>query len=270
MKIPISVIIRTSNSEKALARLLGRLERDADDEIIVVDTHSQDGTLAIAEQAGARVVANTDAFNYSRTLNLGFSEARNNWVLALSAHCVPIRADLLEAYRTAIAEVPAETASIYGFQYWSQQQYARANKETRVFGGARGGDPIVGASNCNALYSRAAWRQHPFDETLPTAEDLEWQRWAKRSGLLTASAPSAAVFYLHQGSIAYRFSKAWGETVIMGDEMMPMPFLGLFQGVAQATRRLLWEAHAPRPWMGQVAHQLGSFLASRTGHASQK
>ena len=70
MKNPISVIIRTSNSAKPLGRLLDRLVKKTDDEFIVVDTHSQDGTLAIAERAGARIIHNTDSFNHARTLNM--------------------------------------------------------------------------------------------------------------------------------------------------------------------------------------------------------
>ena len=264
MKNPISVIIRTSNSEKALGRLLDRLEKKPEDEFIVVDTQSQDGTLAVAERAGARIIRNPDSFNYSRTLNLGFAAARNDWVLALSAHCVPIAADLLEGYRSALSEVPPETAVLYGFQYWSQPQYARADKTTRVHGGPGGGGLIPGASNANALYARAAWSRHPFDETLKTGEDLEWLRWARREGLLLASAPGAAVYYLHQGSARYRFTKAWHETLVFSDEMRPMSVTGLLQGIAQACRRLLWEARAPRPWIGQIAHQFGTFFASRS------
>jgi glycosyltransferase involved in cell wall biosynthesis len=259
MKPPISVIIRTSNSEKALTRLLRHLQKGPDDEFIVVDTDSRDGTVAVAERAGARVLANTGAFNYSKTLNVGFAAAKNHWLLALSAHCVPIRADMLDCYRNAIAAVPNETCVIYGFQFWSQQQYASADKEPRALAG-----PVAGGSNSNALYARAAWSKHPFDETLKTGEDLEWQLWAKQAGLLSASAPAAAVFYLHQGSPSYRFTKAWHETLVGSDKIVPMSVAGLFRGIAQASRRLLWEAHAPRPWMGQVAHQLGSFLASRS------
>ena len=110
----------------------------------------------------------------------------------------------------------------------------------------------------------AAWLRHPFDETLKTAEDFEWQKWAQREGLLSASAPGGAVYYLHQAGPRYRFVKAWDETVIMGDGLVPMSITEFLVGIAQATRRLLWEARAPRPWAGQIAHQLGTFFASRS------
>ena len=263
MKSPISVIIRTSSSEKALSRLFGRMEKGEDDELIIVDTNSEDGTRAVAERAGAKVVSNTNRFNYSSTLNLGFAAAKNDWILSLSAHCVPIHRDMLERYRMAIDEVPDNTAVLYGLQYWSKQQYARVDPAVRIFDG-KNGDLVEGASNANALYSRKVWIKHPFDEALPTGEDIEWQKWASQAGFRSASVPAAAVYYLHRGGPRYRFTKAWNETLVHKNKVDPMSITGLLQGIAQASRRLLWEARAPRPWIGQIAHQLGAFFASRS------
>jgi rhamnosyltransferase len=266
LKNSISVIIRTSNTERPLRRLLSRLKRESADEIIVVDTGSKDRTIDVAEKAGAMVMRNEKTFNYSKTLNLGFAASKNSWLLALSSHGLPVHDDLLTHYRAALAQLTKAPAVIYGLQYWSRPQYARVNKDLKIYSGISPENQVQGGGNSNALYSREAWLAHPFNEDLSTAEDLEWRMWAADAGLISVTAPQAAIYYLHPGGPTYRFRKAWGEVRIlnsMGLNSSPMTPLGLGLGVAQATRRLLWEAGAVRPWIGQMAHQLGAFCASQ-------
>ncbi len=262
----ISLIIRTSNSERPLRRLLSQLRLGPGDEVVIVDTGSRDGTVALAKEAGAAVVSNTGPFNYSRTLNLGFAAAKNDWLLALSAHCVPIHDDFLEQYRV-ITQMPPprRPAVVYGLQYLSRQDHARADQEPKWHAGPGPENQVRLGGNVNALYARDAWIRHPFDEKLKTGEDLEWKNWAADAGLISVEAPKAAVYYFHPGSPVYRFKKAWGEVRVLGPDVRPMTLFELGLGVAHATRRLLWESHAVGPWLGHVAHQFGVFLGSRHG-----
>ncbi len=257
----ISVVVRTSNSEAALRRLVRRLKISPGDELIVVDTGSRDGTLAVAEAAGARVIRNPEAFHYSRTLNLGFAAARNDWVLALSSHCVPIVEDLLETYRTALAACDEPPAAMCGANALSRGQYARMAKLPLVEVCSPAGPPWAGNANC--LYAREAWQRRPFDESLPTGEDMAWLQAALRDGWRCVRAPAAAVLYHHVGSPLYRFRKGYGEVRISAPNVVPMTLGQLGLGLAQATRRLLWEERSVASWLGQVAHQFGAFVASR-------
>lgn len=52
----VSVIIPTHNEAQAIGRVLAELPRDLVSEVIVVDSHSNDGTPEIARNMGARVV----------------------------------------------------------------------------------------------------------------------------------------------------------------------------------------------------------------------
>jgi rhamnosyltransferase len=259
----ISVIIRTSNSEDPLRRLLSRIKLEDGDEIVIVDSGSKDGTLDVANQFGARIIRNEGAFNYSRTLNLGFGAAKNDWLLSLSSHCIPVNNDLLNRYRAAIAHAPASPAVLYGAQYWSSQQYAKADKDPQFCHGKGNGEHLPTAGNTNALYARDAWVKHPFDETLTRAEDWEWLIWAADAGLISGVAPEAAIYYFHQGNPVYRFRKAWDDTCVTGLDSPPMNPLRLSLALAQATKRLLFESRVVRPWIGQVAHIFGTFFASR-------
>jgi len=259
----ISILIRTSNSEKPLRVLLSRLQLASQDEIILVDTGSKDGTVALAKQAGARVIRNEEPFNYSRTLNLGFEAAKNKQVLVLSVHCTPVNSDFLERYRKALLQLPEAWAVVYGMQVLSRRQYDRYDKTVEVCGGTEILTRLSGGGNPNALYSKRAWEMHRFDESLKTGEDAEWRNWVAGTDLVSAKAAEACVFYRHPRGPIYRFKKACDEVWISGDDSEPLSVLHLAICLASATRHLLWEEFLPRAWIGQVSHFLGTFVASR-------
>ena len=101
---PLSIVIRSLDTADTLPRVLAALGRRPDDQLIVVDSGSTDGSLEHARGAGAEIVPiKASEFTYGRALNVGFAAARHAWVLALSAHTVPMRPDFLDLYRAGIA-----------------------------------------------------------------------------------------------------------------------------------------------------------------------
>lgn len=79
---PLSVCIITHNEEDNLPRCLASV-RFAD-EIVVVDSESTDRTVAIAQQAGCRIIS--QAFlGYVAQKNLAVRQASHQWVLCLDA-----------------------------------------------------------------------------------------------------------------------------------------------------------------------------------------
>ena len=81
-KLPISVVIITLNAAGQIEDCL----RSADfaDEIILVDSGSQDGTTEIAARLGARVVTQ-DWLGFGKQKQFAVAQARNDWVLCLDA-----------------------------------------------------------------------------------------------------------------------------------------------------------------------------------------
>jgi hypothetical protein len=152
---------------------------------------------------------------------------------------------------------------VYGTQVFSRKQYDRYDKTLKTHTGPEVLTRFPGAGNANALYSRRAWETHPFEESLKTGEDREWQSWAAQAGLVCAQAPEACVYYRHPGGPIYRFKKAFDEMRAERDASRPVSVRQLAIGVAHAGRHLLWEEFVPRSWIGQVAHLLGAFVASR-------
>ncbi len=84
---PISAVIITKNEEANIARCLAALAPIAD-EIVVIDSHSTDRTVEIAEKMGAKVVAR--AFdNFMGQKNFGIAQAKFPHVLSVDADECP-------------------------------------------------------------------------------------------------------------------------------------------------------------------------------------
>jgi glycosyltransferase involved in cell wall biosynthesis len=81
----ISVVVPTSNSERLLPRcfdsLIPAAVRGVVREVIVTDAGSSDGTLAIADAAGAHVVRSRN--NRGSQLAAGAAAAKSDWLLFL-------------------------------------------------------------------------------------------------------------------------------------------------------------------------------------------
>ena len=80
----LSAILITKNEAQRIGPCLDALRRLAD-EIVVVDSGSTDGTVALAEAAGARVIATDDWPGFGRQKQRALDQARGTWVLAIDA-----------------------------------------------------------------------------------------------------------------------------------------------------------------------------------------
>lgn len=81
-KLPISATIITFNEEANIKRCIDSLSFCQ--EIIVIDSYSQDATVEIAKQSGAIVYENSFA-GYGQQKNYAASKASQNWILNFDA-----------------------------------------------------------------------------------------------------------------------------------------------------------------------------------------
>ncbi len=267
MNTGISILIRTYNSAGTLPAVLARLAVQPGDEIIVVDSGSGDATLAIAQKNSARILVAEPPFNYSKSLNLGFAAAKNPWVLVISSHCVPSSETLVETFRVAAGKLPEAVNVAYGECSLIERhdipepptglladKNSDAHQHRKIYGG-----------NGLALYRRAAWQAQPFDETLPTGEDLDWFLRALAGGGVAARVPSARALYRNQGSLRHMFRKGWQEARMAG-QLTGMPAMSLWQlGICWGSLLKKWgTAKIPASaLLRQCAHALGAYLAPK-------
>ena len=98
--LSLSMIVR--NEEARLADCLASVEGFAD-EMVVVDTGSTDGTVAIAEAAGARVEQIEWPGDFAPARNTGLTFLRGDWVLVLDAD-ERLRPEVIPALKALMAQ----------------------------------------------------------------------------------------------------------------------------------------------------------------------
>jgi glycosyltransferase involved in cell wall biosynthesis len=80
--LPLSVVLITQNAAAQLPDCLASVAFA--DEVVIVDSGSTDGTVALAERYDARVVAR-EWIGYGRQKQFAVEQAANDWVLCLDA-----------------------------------------------------------------------------------------------------------------------------------------------------------------------------------------
>ncbi len=105
MDIKISVCIITRNEEKLLPACLKSVQ-PCSDEIVIVDTGSQDGTVELAEKFGCKVIQIewNDDFSFAR--NKGLDEAKYPYILIIDADERILNPELV---KTTLKKSKAET-----------------------------------------------------------------------------------------------------------------------------------------------------------------
>lgn len=76
------------------------------DEVLVVDSHSTDGTADLARAAGAKVIVR-DWPGYAAQKNFAAAEAANNWILSVDAD-ERVTPELADAIRACLRDEPRE------------------------------------------------------------------------------------------------------------------------------------------------------------------
>ena len=195
-----SIVIRAYNEEKHIARLLtGILEQTVKDvQIILVDSGSQDDTVAIASRFPVDIVhIQPQDFTFGRSLNLGIAATKAERVVLASAHVYPVYPDWLEKLLEPFAD--PQIGLSYGKQRGSETSKYSEHQVFRSWfpdqSVARQEHPFC--NNANAAIRRSLWQQHPYDELLTGLEDLAWARWLLTQGQSLAYAAEAEIIHVH-------------------------------------------------------------------------
>ncbi len=216
----LSVIIPTLNAEKDLPELLAMLEAQTalPDEVIVIDSESEDQTAAVARAAGAKVlsVARKD-FDHGRTRDRALQESIGDTVVFLTQDAVPSNRSFLENLIRPLSEEKVAVVTgrqlpkpdaypmeklVRTFNYPSES-HIRSEKDVD-----RMGIKAFFCSDVCAAYNRKIYLElGGFDYPLKTNEDMFFAAKAIRGGYRVAYAADAQVYHSHNFTLREQYER---------------------------------------------------------------
>ncbi|MEW6747848.1 MAG: glycosyltransferase [Planctomycetota bacterium] len=207
----ISIIIRTRNEERFIARTLEAVMAQVVSvpfEVIVLDSGSQDRTLELVRRFDVPELnlrletIDPERFTFGLALNLGARLAQGDIIVNLSAHCLPVDsawlARLVEPLRVdpAVAASHGKQVPMKGVNPYEERLLVEA------FSPDRHGKVSVVFSNSNGAVRKRVLEEFPFDEKAAFGEDFIWARRLP-ARLQVVYVPEAAVYHSHPLSLRY-------------------------------------------------------------------
>jgi len=197
----ISLIIRSKNEERWIVPCLKGVARqsvDDDIEVVLVDNNSTDKTVekAINFYPGLKLVT-IDEFIPGLAINEGIRASKGNFLVCLSAHCIPAHHDWLQQLKDNF--VDHDVAGVYGRQIPMESTNDLDKRDLLVtFGRDKRiqlKDPFF--HNANSMFRREIWDKHSFDEKATNIEDRIWGSEIINAGYKIIYEPDAQVYHHH-------------------------------------------------------------------------
>jgi rhamnosyltransferase len=196
----ISIIIRTHNEERWISRCLKQIEYQTfkDIEIILVDNESTDNTVIRAKNIFPEIIIiNIVEFKPGLAINEGILASSGDYIVILSAHCVPINEHWLQNLYKNIQD--ESVAGVYGRQVPMKHTSSLDKRDLVVVFGL---DKRIQKKdyffhNANSIIRRDTWEKFPFDETVTNIEDRVWGKDVIEAGYTIIYEPEASVYHYH-------------------------------------------------------------------------
>ena len=217
----VSLIIPTCNGAAYIAQLLCRMRAQSvpPDEILVVDSASEDGTAQIAASTpGVRVRSiERRAFDHGGTRDMALREARGDVVLFMTQDALPVDDRLIERLLAPFADARVAAVGARQIAKPDARPFERAVRahsypaESRVWTAAD--IPSLGVrafliSNVCAAYRReAVLAVGGFDRPVLTNEDMLMAEKLLHAGHALAYCGEAAVLHSHRLSLRAQFRR---------------------------------------------------------------
>jgi len=196
----VSIIIRTYNEERWISHCLSAIfNQDFDNfEVILVDNNSTDHTVEVAKRYPVSTIVKIDKFFPGKALNDGIRASTGNYIVCISAHCIPKDEQWLRNLYNNFDE-NEKLAGVYGRQL-PLSYTSDADKRDLLI--AFGQDKKVQVKdyffhNANSMLPRAIWDEFPFEEEATNIEDRIWGKLVIEAGYKIIYEPSASVYHYH-------------------------------------------------------------------------
>jgi glycosyltransferase involved in cell wall biosynthesis len=254
-----SVVIPVKDGARFLAEILAALQREAPDEVLVIDSGSSDDTVQIARAGGADVLEIAPSeFGHGRTRNLGVERTRGDIVCFLTQDATPVPG-WLQAHREALALDPAVAAAFGPHRARAATSPMIARELAEFFEPfAPDGRPTLQTSledgswhpgflsNVDASYTRAALEQIRFRD-VPYSEDQAFALDLFAAGYKKAYHPGAAVLHAHDYGWAEFMRRYFDEYRGLRETIGHVERIG----VRSTVRFVRGEVAADRRWMDE-------------------
>ena len=216
----MSVVIPVLNAGALLPRLLKSIASQqpaAPDEIILVDSHSTDNTVAIAQSYPEVKIIPIDLFSHGRARNLGAREATGEIIVLMTQDALPADRHWLAALLEPLAD--PQVAAVCSRQvprpdapptenFFLAYHFPPGPPLRRVRPAGRSLTLAdVFFSNVSAAVRRDIILRYPFDETLIMSEDQQFARDLITAGYAIVYQPSSVVVHSHRYSLGTAFRR---------------------------------------------------------------
>jgi GT2 family glycosyltransferase len=228
----VTVAVPVRDGGPRLARVLDAVRAQQTDrtiELLVCDSGSRDGSVAVARERGARVLQiEPHDFSHGATRNLLAGEAAGAHVVFLTQDAVPASRRWLEELLGAFA-LAGDVALAFGPYVPQAGASASTRRELEAFFASFGAgrvDRLTDAeralhprhllgprgffTDANGAVARAAWERVPFRD-IPYAEDQQLAVDMLRAGYAKAFVATAAVEHSHEYAPHRRVQRCFDE-----------------------------------------------------------
>lgn len=225
----ISVIIPTLNAQKYIEKLIDKLKAqklEQELEIIVIDSASDDKTVQIARDAGARVLEiNRAEFDHGGTRNLGWRSANGDIICFMTQDALPVDdlylSNLIQGFEDndvvmiSGRQVPKSNANYVerltrAFNYPAISN-VRSQKDIESMG-----IKAYFFSDVCAAYRRSFLEETGgFDSPIISNEDMLLAAKALQAGYRVRYEAKAEVYHSHNFSLRYQYCRNFDVAVFM-------------------------------------------------------
>ncbi len=273
----VSIIFRALNEEKWLGDALNACRRqrieNADIEIILVDSGSHDRTVEIAEQHHCRIVhIKKNEFTFGRSLNYGCDAANGDYLVFISAHCIP--ADERWLARLLAPLQAREADYVYGRQIGHDASRFSERQVFAQYFPAQDKIPQSDffANNANAAIRRESWAKYRFDESVTGLEDLVLAKALSEEGGKIGYVADAPVIHIHEETFRQIRRRYYREALTLREIMPHIHFrfgdfmryftAGVFHDFSAAFK----ERRSAATYFEVVAFRLMQYWGTYLGH----
>lgn len=244
----VTIAILTRDGGPVLARALEAVvaqETSRRLEIVAIDSGSTDDTVKTLLCFRARIVdVFPEEFDFGKTRDLLYAEARGEFVVNLSQDAVPAHPRWLENLlrpfedeRVGVScgrSVPDPDRDLPQFP-WERNGYFYFTREYRKFVARYG----RGVSFANSAVRRALWERLRIDPQ-PLGEDFQFQKKLKDTDFETAFPDDAEVLHHHNYDLRALYDRCHDEGAAVRIMGCPYNELDLLRDLASPSKYIQW------------------------------